>query len=297
MNPTLPAPRDLHPHKRTRIRAELERAVTRRPRRVWLVPALTASAAVAVVLVTLVVWPSTQGDDYRIPAGPTPTAPPSTGTFSPPISTAPPPPGARPSPAIPGVSPDRRNEIERNCAGEAGKQRAVLYRLIEDAAGRTAVLYTPDGEAIECPLGVADSLLGPGIGARGPLDWLPGPVSLDLSGATPGDGANAGLETAIGRVTSDVARVTYTTGGVTTDAVVDNGTYVARILHPNDWDASEAEARQNGVVRAYDARGELIGTVDQSRYYLTCYRAPGGALLPWGTSADPSTCREAVPWR
>lgn len=155
------------------------------------------------------------------------------------------------------------------------------------------MLYTPDGEAIECPLGVADSLLG--IGARGPLDWLPGPVSLDLSGATPGAGVNAGLESAIGRVTSDVARVTYTTGEVTTDAVIDNGTYVARILHPSNWDASQA--RQDGVVRAYDAHGKLVGTVDQSKYYLTCHRAPGGALIPWGTTADPSTCRDAVPWR
>jgi hypothetical protein len=62
-------------------------------------------------------------------------------------------------------------------------------------------------------------------------------------------------------------------------------------------DASEAQERQDGVVRAYDAHGKLIGTVDQSRYYLTCHRAPGGALIPWGTTADPSTCRDAVPWR
>jgi hypothetical protein len=296
MNTTLPAPRDLPPHARTRIRAKLERAVTRQPRRVWLVPALTASAAVAAILIALVVWPSDPSDDYRFPAGPTPTAaPPTTDTYSPPISTAPIPPGARPSSAIPGVSPDRRDEIEKNCAGEAARRSAVLYQLIEDEPLRTALLYTPDGEAIDCPLGAPEPLDRIGVGVRGPLDWLPGPVSLDLHTATPGEWEQTTvLQTTAGRVTSDVARVTYTIEGITKDAVVANGTYVARILHPGDWREMQ---ESNGVVRAYDAKGELLATIDERDYYSTCHRAPGGAQIPYGTTADPSTCRDAVPWR
>ena len=296
MNPTLPTSRDLPPLARTRIRAELERVVTRRPRRVWLVPTLSAAAAAGFLLVALLALPSKPHDGDGPPAVPMSEAPPATaGAGSPPISTAPMPPGERPSSAIPGVSADRRDEIQRNCAAADGKPRAVLYRLIEDEAGRTALLYTPDGYAIECRMGVPASPYGVTGSTSMPLDWLPGPVSLDVHSAYPGDGIAAGLQTAAGRITSDVARVTYTIGGRTADAVIANGTYVARILHPRDWQSPDSP--EDGVVRAYDAHGELLATVYERDYYRTCYRAPGGALLPYGTGADPNTCREAVPWR
>jgi hypothetical protein len=268
MNTTLPAPRDLPPHRHARIRAELERAVTHRRRWAWLAPALTGAAVV--ILVAIFAWPSP-------PSSPVPT------------DLAP---GQQPTLALPGVSPARRTEIASQCRKVTGLADAQVYQRISDADGDAFLLYTPDGSIAVCrergdvyERGVA--------GGVGPLDWLPGAVSVDteqgyLDGGHPYRG-----QVIAGRLTSKVARVTFTDGGVTRDAAIANGTYLLRILHPI------GQGGGSGVVRAYDAHGALLATVDpvdDRPFDETCYRLTGGKIVP-KNAANRHDCRVGVRWR
>lgn len=295
MNTTLPGPRDLPPHRHAEIRAELERAVTGRRRRAWRAPALTAAAVV--VLVAFFAWPSPAPRDAdRAPAGPSSAAPTSSGPAPPAVE--------RPPPVVPGLSPARRVEIEKGCAKSVGERDATLYQLVEDDAGKSALLYTEDS-SVSCDLDVPGTPYNAVGGDAFPLGWLPGPVSIDVNHASAGGDSSGnrgiytgmpGLETAAGRITSDVARVTYTNHGVTTDAVLANGTYLVRVAHPTTWEIPDPP--RLGVLRAFDAAGAFIGSLDVERWYTSmCARAPGGTIFPRETRADPSTCGAAVPWR
>jgi hypothetical protein len=285
MNTTLPSDRDLPPHAHARIRGRLELAVTERRRRPWLAPALSGLAAL--VLVAYFAWPGQHG--ARQPAGP--TSPSSTES---------------PAPTVPGVSPERRAQIEKAC-GEKVKDvifdagDSVLYQLIKDAAGEGALLYTADGRVTTCR---PDDLDQPGSvygASAGPLDYLPGPVSLDVTHDTTDGGdvvggkyrGHPGVESYAGRATSDVARVTVTTSGATHQAVVVNGTFYVRILHPSDW--QHPDPQPTVVVRAYDADGTLLAAVDMENGHAACMRLPDGQVKPEGS--DPATCVPGVWWR
>ena len=289
MNTTLPPPRDLPPHAHARIRAELGRAVTRR-RRGWLAPALTGAAAL--VLAAFFAWPAAPRDVDRTPSGPS----------SPPTSAASPTLGKRPVPRVSGVAPGRQAQIEDNCAKELDVRRAVLYQLVKDGAGEGALLYSPDGTALDCQMGDPDTPYNPVGGPADPLDWLAGPVSFDAGQASAGGDhsrgiyqGRPGLESFAGRITSDVTRVTVTVSGVAHQAIVANGTYYLRIVHPSDWLIPDPPV--SAVLRAYDAHGAVLATVDLATYHPVCLRLPGGKLVPEGAATDPDACRDAVPWR
>lgn len=288
MNSTLPPTRDLPPRAHARIRGRVELAVTRR-RRTWLAPALTGVAAL--LLAAFFAWPAPAPQHVdRLPAGPSPTTPSATVV-----------PGERPVPHVPGVSPDRQAQIQQNCAKMLGTRDAVLYQLVKDAAGEGALLYAPSGTAVDCQLGDPGTPYNPTGGAAKPLDWLPGPMSFDANYASAGGDhsrgiyqGRPGLESFAGRVTSDVARVAYTDSGGTHQAVVANGTYYLRIVHPSDWLIPDQP--MSGVLRAYDAEGTVLATFDLATYHPICLRLPGGKIVP-EAAANAGGCRDAVPWR
>jgi hypothetical protein len=286
MNTTLPPPRDLPPHAHARIRARLELEIGRRHPPAWLVP-LVAGLAV-IVLVAVLAWPRGAAPGSR-PAEPGPA-----------VSPPPTPAGERPQPGPPGVSPRQRTSIETECRGRAHDDDLQLYRVADDSAGRFALLYGPAG-VFGCHLGsdpadpTQDSLL-----PVGPLDWLPGPVSVDyafsiVAADWPGQPPSDGLEMVAGRVTSDVARVVYTVDGRTGEDVVTNGTYLVRIRYAAS--ARDREPTSMGTVTAYDAAGEEIATVHLARAMSICHKIPGGTVIPEETLADHRFCDPAVPWR
>jgi hypothetical protein len=291
MNTTLPPTRDLPPKAHARIRARVELAVTRR-RRPWLAPAL--SGAAALVLIAFFAWPAPAPHGEDPAAGP--TRPPTGATATSPA-------GERPPPTVPGVSPERRAQIEDDCDEEFGDAvpaaEPVLYQLIKDAAGESALLYTPDGQVWTCrpnDLDKPHSVYG--APAR-PLDWLPGPVSVDvLHDASPGGDHHPGypgLEAYAGRVTSDVARVTVTISGATHQAVVANGTFYLRIVHPSDWQVPDP--LPSGVLRAYDKDGTLLASGDLWSFHPACVRLPNGQVEPEGEPVGSATCVYGVFWR
>lgn len=286
MNTTLPAPRDLPPHRHARIRAEVERAVARRSPWVWLTPALTG--AVVVALIAVVGWPA---------------GPPTTQNSVPATQTPPLPPGRRPVPVLPAIPSAMRTMTESTCGNTDRISDAVLYQEAADRAGWTYLLYGPSdsrlGGVVECSKDEAfvarDTLVGP-------LDWLPGPMSLDVNWNYLPDGTGRhGLEVVAGRVTSHVARVTFTEDGVTRNTAVVNRTFLLRVVHSSDQASWQGNQPFDGVVRAYDKYGRLLATIAASangdRYDAPCYRVPGGMLLPKGAKADKGACQGAVPWR
>jgi hypothetical protein len=296
MNTTLPPTRDLPSKAHARIRARVELAVIRR-RRPWLAPAL--SGATALILIAFFAWPAPapRGDDPA--AGP--TRPPTGAT-----ATSPPT-GERPVPTLPGVSPERRAQIEQDCdekhADVIPADEPVLYQLIKDAAGESALLYTPDGQVWTCrpnDLDKPHSMYG---SSAVPLDWLPGPVSVDVlhdfsyGGDVAGEKRPGfpGLEAYGGRVTSDVARVTVTISGATHQAVVANGTFYLRIVHPSDWKFPDPPPA--GVLRAYDEHGTVLAEGDLWDFRAPCTRLPNGQVAPEGEPIGSSTCVDGVFWR
>jgi hypothetical protein len=287
MKTTLPPSRDLPPHAHARIRARLEREVGGRRRPAWLLPLVAGMAAA--ILVAFVAWPQ------------------ATDSGSPPARPAPTPTGERPQPGPPGVTPQRRAQVEADCRRHAGASDLLLYQLIDDAAGRFALLYSPAGRAYACHPGrtplYADDGQFPDVR---PLDWLPGPLSVDIVTGNPAGGPLAAeapdpslvaVSLAAGRVSADVARVTYTYGGRTAEAEPTNGTYVARILYPPNF-TPPVMSPPLGVVRAYDAAGDELAAVRLSLYHHVCYAVPGGGDVPHGNAVDPPHCQGvAVPWR
>jgi hypothetical protein len=292
MNTTLPPPRELPPGAHDRIRARIAGEAGKAHRPSWLVPSLAGAAAL--VLVAIFAWPVPGHHGSR------PADPELPGI----ISTAPPAPGEHPRPDPAGVTADERAQIEAECGGPADTRDLMLYQVGADAAGRYALLYTPDGGVLVCSPGERTFPGDTTVEPWPPLDWLPGTLSIDVvqvidqGSLDSGDvyPLRAGLQLVAGRVTSEVARVTFTVDGVTREAVLGDGTYVARILHPRTWHPRDLS--QRGVMRAYDADGKLITTVDIARYLDgPCGLIPGGMVIPFGTAADRGHCTPAVPWR
>jgi len=287
MNTTLPPARDLPPHAHARIRGRLELEVGRR-RRPWLLP--MAAGLAVVVLAAFFAWPQPGPRDTR-PAGP-------------PAAQVPQP--AKPD--VPGVSPQRRAEIEQRCSyldhPEKG-QFTTLYRLTEDAAGGAVLLYRNDGVATLCSLDYLDGVM---VGDTAPMDYLPGPLSWDAATALSGGDVPrdedeveperrpgvAGVETVAGRVTPEVARVTYTsTDGATQEGKIVDGTFVVRLLRPSTW---KAPVGPNGIVRAFAADGTQLIAVSEFTRLNDCYVAPDGTVFPHGTTGKPPACKPGVRW-
>jgi hypothetical protein len=291
MNHALPPTRDVPPRSRARIRARLEQEVTGRRRTVRYAPLITAgvAAAAVVALVTVVApWQRAGGGDVVVgatsQAGVTTTAGP---------------------PVMPKLSPERIAEIEQGCADSADdadiRGELVLRQYLTDEAGAFALLYSDQG-VLACAVdGPTAPYLAMMVG-RLPVGWLPGEFVPDYGGAVSGsDGGKPeyagrpGYVMAAGRVTSKVARVTFGPNGQEVEATIADGTFVARIAHPSDWQPPVEWERQN-VLRAYDAQGALLGEWDPQSHRTKCWVDPAGEVVAGARDLDPATCVPAVAW-
>ncbi|MCE6997955.1 hypothetical protein LZG04_24600 [Saccharothrix sp. S26] len=291
MNHALPPTRDVPPHSRARIRARLEQEVTGGRRAVRFAPLITAGVAVAaVVALVAVVTPGQPagGDDVAVQT----TAAAATTTSSRPAGP----------PVIPGLSPQRIAEIERGCADSAGvKSKPVLHQYLTDEIGTFALLYS-GSDMLSCTIDGPTMPYNSAMAGGLAVGWLPGEFSADEVGAASGgDGGKPeyagrpGYEQAAGRVTSKVARVTFGRDGHEVDATIANGTFVARIPHPSDWQVTDGWDRQ-GSLRAYDAHGALLGEWMAEWDRTKCWVDPDGVIVVGARDRDPTTCAPAVAW-
>ncbi|MBB5960346.1 hypothetical protein FHS29_006969 [Saccharothrix tamanrassetensis] len=290
MNRTLPPARDLPPGRQAEIRAQLERAVTAR-RAFRYAPLITATVAVVAVVAAVAFLAPWQRNNTVAPAQST------TGTAS---ATTP----AQTRPVIPGLSPQRVVEIEEGCPTVAGVQgQATLYQYVEDEAGKFGLLYTRD-TALDCTIDGPAMPFNSGLAAGLALDWLPGHFSVDhnsgmAGGDVPGNKSvyrgQHGWRAVSGRVSPEVARVTYTNDGRTVEATVANGTYVARIVHPTTWAIPEDDTM--GEIRAYDSVGRQLGSSNDLNG--RCFVTPEDrkVIHSGSNGADPATCAPATRWR
>jgi hypothetical protein len=277
----LPAERDLpagrHAGMRDRLLAKTSTigsadGTERRPRRLALVAAAaTAAGMLGVAVIVSVTMNNVGPSDTVDPAAP-PRQATSTTTFV--------------RPVVEGLTPAQSDEITRGCAQsfggsgygqdgmpepsgptgtgmpEAGPNIA-LYNLIEDEAGKLALIYG-EGVSLLCTIdGPAMKYNAGGGGAR-PHE-LTGAFDVDdESGSSGGDLSDdkypgyrglPGYRVAAGRVSADVTRVTVTADGRTVEAVLRNGTFIGRLIYPSSWEAS---ATDRITVHAYDADGREL---------------------------------------
>jgi hypothetical protein len=272
--PTLPSPRDLPPHRHAQIRAELQRAATA-PRHDHrrLVPVLAAALAVLAVAALAVWLVPDRHTRLTEPAAPQTTPPPPTSRTS-----------GRPDPVFPGLSNSDRHAIEQGCGvsafGVGGGQNPPtpgvtdtsdtirLYNLTQDQAGRLALLYG-EHAVLNCDLDWPSMPYNAGFGGVLTPTWPPpAPIVVDTAGNQAGGDVRGnkaiyrglpGAEMAGGRISDQVAKVTYTQGSDTVTATLANGTFLVRIVHPSTWAIPDNYPR--GVIRAYDAAGTLLAEV------------------------------------
>ncbi|MET9628396.1 hypothetical protein ABZX92_13115 [Lentzea sp. NPDC006480] len=280
MTSMLPPTRDLPPGRRPQIRAELERAVTRRRFSKLTVPILAATAAVLAVVAGVVV----------LRPGPTDPTPLVQITSPAPASAS----------VDFGVPPETVAAIEEGCAKGGGVAKATLRLLVLEEP-QWALLYT-DREGLNCRIGAGRDGYSVGM-VKGDMGWLAGHFSVDEMSSTAGSDApgaqhsevgKRGFHQVGGRVSERVARVTLSADNFVVDAKVVNGTYAARIYYPSTWRFPE-----NGpspVVRAYDAAGNLLGSSDTS--WQTCYENPRTGELVGSVRQHPTDqCQPALPWK
>lgn len=292
MNHALPPTRDVPPHRRAHIRARLEQEVTGGRRAVRFAPLVVAgvaAAAVVALVATLAPWRGA-GDDAATAAVTTTT----TSSSAPPAGDA---------PVIPGLSPERVAEIERGCLESTLRPgRAVLYQYVTDEVGAFALLYTAS-EQVGCTVDGPVMPYNATSGTVWDTGWLPGQLAVDAFASASGGAhgkaehaAEAGYDLAAGRVTDRVAKVVYLHGGRSVEARIANGTFVARIAHPADWEMPDGWDRL-GVVHAYDAQGALLGEWRNEWDPTKCWVRPDGVIVAGARDLDPATCAPAVAWR
>lgn len=284
MNTTIPASRDLPPGRRTEIRAALQRTANRR--RFRFAPLLTAVTALGVIGLVA----------YFVPWQPqaAPPAEPTITTSSTPVPV---------EPVIAGLSPQEQALIAQRCMESAGvKGTPKLYNYVTTEDTKQGLVLTED-TALNCT--VDGPMYDYNAGLHGPLKlgWLARPFELDLNGGSSGGDVSyanpvrkgkRGSQMAAGRITPEVARVTMTADGTTVDAVLANGTYLVRILHPSTWQIPNESPMP--VVRAYDAKGALLWASDTPDD--RCYKTPDGEVITYHRDPpDPATCLPAKRWR
>jgi hypothetical protein len=296
MTSMLPPARDLPPGRQDEIRVELEHAVAGRgtTRRMRLAPLLAAATAVGAVAAGVALFAPSQPQVATQPI-PTSELPPSTPAT----------PTTRPAPVVPGLAAERIAEIENGClqsASPPGSTNPKLYQHVGSGPGAFALIYASNA-ALACTLDSGGMAFNSAFSSGFDPEWLPGHFATDSNGASiggdvPGNKAIyrgvPGYRIAAGRVDSKVARVTLTADGQTIDATIANNTFVARMVHPSTWAPEESET---GVVQAYDAAGNLLGTNGPSN---KCFVNPQGVIVwgGWSTpNTDPKTCEPALPWR
>lgn len=300
MNTLLPPPRELPPHRHARIRQEIIRTVSgERATRRRLTPFAVGAAVLTALVVAAWLVPWQLGGGPTLPVGGD-----SNQTERPTNDT--------PSPRL--VPAAEWQGIERRCIEASARPdaSATLYNLMEAHTGMLGLLYG-SGFIIQCWMD------GPGMPdatVNGPPqhpDWLPGPFASDLrSGRSEdppkgGDDVGVYYDIAGGRISPNVARVTFTVRGETVDAVLANGTYLAEVAFRGTEDEYLSDSSES--LRAYDARGRLLGTLGITEYELgvengRCYVLPDGNVLAdfrlravrRSEPASPKTCGPATPW-
>jgi hypothetical protein len=279
MNTMLPTPRDLPPHSRARIRAELQRSYERRIG----YPPIIAVAALVVAALAIVLVPGGSDEGRNIP----------------PAATTPEP---IPAPAFPGLTEQEKTAIESGCGQAIGMRPAELRNFQADEAGRFGLLYT-NTMVVSCTLHRRGKTYDTKYTAIPAWHWLPGDLAVDQVTATSGGSSpSAGPERrgepgeirAEGRISGKVARVTFTEGDRTVDAALAYGTFLVRVLYPLTWEAPESYG--GGIVRAYDADGKLLG--EHPSPNPRCYRIPDNGYLgpPTQQPVDPYACPVATRW-
>lgn len=285
MNSMLPAPRDLPPNRHIEIRAEVQRAIGRR--RARFAPIITAVAALAVIglVAFFVPWQPT--------ASPPAVDVPTTLTTTLPVNK---------EPVIPGLTREQQDAIAEGCresAGVPGKPK--LYNYVTDNDTKHALVYTHDS-ALSCTIDGPQFPYNSGLAGGIDMDWLAGAYMIDsMSGSAGGDASyknpkykgKRGFRNAMGRISPEVARVTFTVDGQTVDAVLANGTFVARVLHPSTWVIPDEY--EQPVVKAFDAKGNQLtgGWNPQGK----CYKTPAGKVIGYHQDPpDPATCLPAKAW-
>lgn len=287
----LPPTRDLPPGRQARIRADLERAVTGRAQKRYLVPILAGVAAVTAVVTSVVLL---QPDTDPKPAVH--------------ITTDPTPPQQQR--VTFGLTPEQITEIEQGCAKSAKvTDKLTLVNYGRDEAGRWALLYT-DRAAVWCDIGRG----GEEYDTSGPnyleINWLAGNYSTHVGGVRPGGDtfpAKPALAGALGyrlrggRVDSSVARMTWSdSDGKTAEAKIANGTFVLRLLQPSTWGGG-ADSSYTTVLRAYDAAGNLLDPDSDSEQ--KCWIVPDNRdVIPDYRPIElvetaTKKCQPARPWK
>ncbi|MEU7477906.1 hypothetical protein AB0A63_18110 [Lentzea sp. NPDC042327] len=292
MTNVLPPDRDLPPGRQARIRADLEQAVSGRPRRRLLVPVLAGAAAVAAVVTSVVLLdPKTQPPQPAVHVTDSPAPEPAPrDTF--------------------GLRPDQVTRIEQGCARDAKVTEPLrLDNYGQDEGGRWALLYTAKA-AVWCEIGRG----GEEYGASGPnalhVDWLAGDYSTHVGGVQPGGDTHPfspalagapGYRFRAGRVGSSVARMTWRDSeGATGEVKIANGTFVLRRLHPSTWSGG-GRPGDFLVVQAYDAAGKPLDPDSDGEG--KCWVVPGtNEAIPdfrpvEEAEQDGRKCQPARPWK
>ncbi|GAA0248263.1 hypothetical protein [Cryptosporangium japonicum] len=123
------------------------------------------------------------------------------------------------------------------------------------------------------------------LGYRKHVQWMPGPVTVELSTGAGGEPWSALL---VGRAVATAKTVEVVNGDMVTVVPVRNGTFVAAA------ETRPGTSRGPITVRALAADGSLLGEWRQGQ--RVCAVDPNGAVV-FGVTDDPGICVRAVPWR
>jgi hypothetical protein len=176
-------------------------------------------------------------------------------------------------------------------------EEARLYNIVRDRYGTLALVIGRKImlDCVSSPRGFVPSGGGEvGAAAGDSLDWLPGPIAVDLTeGGVPG-----GWMSIAGRVSAAVASVVVRFGDQSRRVTPVNGTFLVRFPSPTAMVEHTAPA---GTVKdtslaatAYDGRGRVLGTWPSAG--TICVTAPGGGVVT-GTPSPATRCVPAVRWR
>lgn len=197
-------------------------------------------------------------------------------------------------------------------------QGAYLRATFTDGSGTTVVVTTPAGwytcnesaDGVVLTAGLFESFaevqgwglsLPPGNPTpSGPkadesAKWLTAPVELASEGGgyySKSTLSEGWLDTAVGRVAPDIAKVTIQMpGGSIVTAAVENGFFVARQLLP-----AMPPFNQSGVIpiMGYDHSGALVYDSQTSSTAFQCYVTPTGQPVTPQTQGQ--KCRTAIRW-
>lgn len=224
--------------------------------------------------------------------GPTPSPTPASPT---PARPTPRPTGAEPSvtPGVPSPTPVGWRAAPRL------QDSVRVYNHIRDGAGEHALVYGPY-DVLSCDIGESAQLPYNAGGASGQdTRWLPGPVSVDQQGSTPGGVRHSGDTVPVGRgydlvegrVGRDVARLEVRIGSDRMTVTPVNGTYIARFVRTTTWRPDPA---RDWTITAYDRNGTELTTLDPMP--TGCFVAPTGEVVYGPPDTPRLKCRPAQLW-